>query len=82
MAGYAPIAFYWRCLLHVSEKFVADCCVRRGTGDISGSSLICPVLGPLVGGGLVGTSWGGTLTVLTCPHGIASYSPVVTAGKC
>ena len=45
MAGYTAIVFYWRYLLHVSEKVVADCCVRRGRGDISGSSLVCPVSG-------------------------------------
>ena len=82
MAGYAAIAFSCRCLLRFSEKVVAGCCVRRGRGEISGSSLVCHVLGPLVGGGLVGTSWGGTLPVLTCSQRLASSSHVVAAGTC
>ena len=82
MAGYAAITFSWRCLLHVYEKVVADCCVRRGRGEIAGLSLVCPVLGTLVGGGLVGTSWGGTLPVLTCSQRLASSSHVVAAGTC
>ena len=83
MAGYAAKAFYWHWLLHVSENVVAYCCVRRGMGEIAESSLVCPVLGPLFGGGLVGgTSWGGTLPVLTCSQRIASSSPVVAAGTC
>ena len=83
MAGYSAIAFSQHCLLHVSENVVADCCVMRGRGDIAGSSLVCPVLGPLGDGGLVGgTSCGGTLPVLTCSQSIASSSPVVTAEMC
>ena len=83
MAGYAAKAFSRRCLLHISDNVVADFCVRRGRGEIIGSSLVCPVFGPLFGGGLVGgTSWGGTLPVLTCSQRIASSSPVVAAGTC
>ena len=82
MAGYSAIAFPWRCLLHVSEKVLVDCCVWRGRGGISGSSLFCPVLGLLVGRGLVGTSWGGTLPVLTCYKRFASSSPLVAARTC
>ena len=81
MAGYAAISFSWRWLLHVSEKVLADCCVRR-VGGIDGPSIVCLVLGPLVGGGLVSTSWGGTLPVLTCSQRIASPYPVVAAGTC
>ena len=83
MAGYAAKAFSRRCLLHVSENVLADCCVRRGGADIAGSSLVYPVLGTLVSGGLVVvTSWGGTLPVLTCSQRIASSSPIVATGTC
>ena len=81
MAGYAVKAFSWRCLLNVSDNVVAYCCVRRGWGEIAGSSLFCTVLGPLVVGGLVGgTSWGTTLLVLTFSQRIDPPSPVVSAG--
>ena len=83
MLGYAAKAFSWRCLLHVSDNVVADCCVRRGRGEVAESSLVCPELETLVGGGLVGgTYWGGTLPVLNCSQIIASPSPVVLAGTC
>ena len=40
-------------------------------GGVAESSLVCPELGLLVGGGLVGrTSWGETLPVLTFPKGL------------
>ena len=66
MAGYAANEFYWRCLLQVSANVVDDCCGRREGGEVAESSLVCPRLGPLVEGGLVGgTSWGGTWPVLT-----------------
>ena len=81
MTGYAAKAFSRRCLLQVSENFLADCCVRRGGGEISGLSLVYPMLRPLVGGGLLCvTSWVRTFPVLNCSHRIASSSPVVAAG--
>ena len=83
IAGYTDKAFSWRCLLHVSENVVADCCVRRVGREIVGSYLVCPVLGPLVGGCLVGgTSWDRKFPVLTCSQRIYSSSPVVAAGAC
>ena len=83
MAGYAAKEFSRRCLLHVSDNVVVDCCGRRGGGEVAELSLVSTGLGPLVGGGLVGgTPWGGTLPVLTCSQRIASSSPVVGAGMC
>ena len=83
MAGYAANEFSWRCLLQVSANVVDDCCRRREGGEVAESSLVCPRLGPLVEGGLVGgTSWGGTFPVLTLYQRIASSSPVVAEGMC
>ena len=83
MAGYAAKEFSRRCLLHVSDNVVVDCCGRRGGGEVAELSLVYTGLGPLVGGGLVGgTPWGGTLPVLTCSQRIASSSHVVGAGMC
>ena len=55
----------------------------EGGGEVAESSLVCPGLVILVGGGLVGgTSWGGMFPALTCSQRIASSSPVVEVGTC
>ena len=55
----------------------------EGGGGVDRSSLVCPELGTFGIEGLSGgTSWEGTLPVLTCYQRIPSSSPVVTAGTC
>ena len=39
MSEYAIIAFSLHCFLHISEKVVADCCVRRWGGVLLGRPL-------------------------------------------
>ena len=83
MAGYAAKYFSWRCLLQVYANVEDNFCGRRGGGNFAEASLVCPRLGSSVGGGLVGgTSWRGTLPVLTFSQCIASSSSVVTSGMC
>ena len=57
MAGYAVKAFSWRFWMHVFENVMADCCVRRGGGEVARLSLVFPELGTFVLEGLAcGTS--------------------------
>ena len=83
IAGYAAKESVLCCLLHISANVEADLGGRGGREGFDGSSLVCPWAGSLGGRGLVcGTYGGGTWTVPTCSHRIASYSPAVVAGMC
>ena len=83
IAGYTAKELVLCCLLHVSANVEADLCGRGGIEGFAGSYLVCSWVVSFGCGDVVGgTSGGGTGPFPTCPHSIASSSPVVVVGIC